>query len=494
MGKKIPLWQVLIVLLFAILCFTHGSGVLGRAFGDAFACSYGELHIPLVVAAVFAAIVAALNGWKWSFIENGIVACINRAMAALLILMTVGILMGAWIAAGVVPAMIYYGLAILKPSIFLIAACLLCFICAMATGSSWTTVGTIGVALVGIGTALGLNIAMCGGAMVAGAYAGDKMSPMSDTTNLSPAMAGTDIFTHIKHMMWTVTPSFIIALIVYGIMGFMSSGGEADMSMAAELQASIKECFDINLALLIPPCIVIAMVIFKIPALPGLFGGIAVAMVLGSIFQGIHLGDWYGYLHYGFAFADPDAVDPFLVDLLTRGGLDGMMWTISMGFAALAFGGIMEATGMLETLVDVMSRLAKGAKGLMLTTIVTTILTLMICCDQYMALLLPGAMFREKFEDMRLAPENLSRILEDAGTVVSPIIPWTTCAMTMSSFMGIPAISYAPYAILCWVNPFVSAFYAITGISVHKLSDEEYERILANREKTRQEALEALKA
>lgn len=494
MGKKIPLWQVLVVLVFAILCFIYGSGAMGRIFGPAFDSGYGELHIPLVIAAIFATIIAALNGWKWSFIENGIVACINRAMAALLILMTVGILMGSWIGAGVVPAMIYYGLMILKPSIFLIAACLLCFICALSTGSSWTTVGTIGVALIGIGTALGLNLAMCGGAMVAGAYAGDKMSPMSDTTNLSPAMAGTNLFTHIKHMMWTVTPSFLIAIVAYGIIGAVSSNGSADMSMAADLQAAIKDCFNINLALLIPPLLVIAMVIFKIPALPGLFGGIAAAMVLGSIFQGVSLGEWFNYMHWGFSFADPDAVDPFLVDLLTRGGLDGMMYTISMGFAALAFGGVMEATGMLETLVDVMSKLAKGQKGLMLTTIVTTILTLMICCDQYMALLLPGAMFREKFEDMKLAPQNLSRILEDAGTVVSPIIPWTTCAITMSSFMGVPAISYAPWAILCWINPFVSAFYAITGISVTKLTDEEYERILANRENARKEALAALQA
>ncbi len=494
MGRKIPMWQVLIVILFSLLCFAYAYGVLGKVLGDAFACSYGELHIPLVVATLFATVVAIANGYKWSFLENGILVSINRAMGAILILMTVGILMGAWIAGGVVPAMIYYGLMVLKPSFFLIAACILCAICALATGSSWTTVGTIGVALIGIGTALGMSPAMTGGAIVSGAYFGDKMSPMSDTTNLAPAMAGATLFDHIRHMMWTVTPSLLIALIVYAILGLGHSGEGADLSMVTMLQENIKANFTINLAMLIPPLIVILMVAFKLPALPGLFGGIVLGVLCGSIFQGVHLADWFGYLHYGFAFADPDSVDPFVVSLLTRGGLEGMMYTISMGFAALCFGGVMDASGMLQTLTEAMLKLAKGRAGLVIVTVVTTILVNVVACDQYLSILLPGAMFKESFEDAKLAPKNLSRILEDAGTVTSPIIPWTTCSVTMSGFMGVPTVQYAPYAVLNYVNPLVSIFYGITGISMEKMTDEQYEKVLAEREQARAEALAAAQA
>ncbi len=320
------------------------------------------------------------------------------------------------------------------------------------------------------------------------------MSPMSDTTNLAPAMAGSNLFDHIRHMMWTVTPSMIIALIAFAIMGMGHSGENADMSLVSTLQENISANFNINLAMLIPPLVVILMVAFKLPALPGLFGGIILGCLCGSIFQGVPFADWFGILHYGFSFENPDAVDPFLVDLLTRGGLDSMMWTISMGFAALCFGGIMDASGMLQTLAEAMLKLAKGRGGLVTVTVVTTVLVNVIACDQYLAILLPGSMFRETFEDAKLAPKNLSRILEDAGTVTSPIIPWTTCGVTMSGFMGVPTAAYLPYAVLNYVNPFVSIFYGITGISMEKMTDEQYEKVLEQREKAKAEALAALEA
>lgn len=261
--------------------------------------TYGEVHIALIVSAIFAAVVAVANGYKWAYLEAGIIASINRSMQAMLILLTVGSLIGSWIASGVVPAMIYYGLMILKPSVFLMASCILCCIVSLATGSSWTTAGTIGIALIGVGTGLGISVPMTAGAIVSGAYFGDKMSPLSDTTNLAPAMAGATLFDHVKHMIWTVTPSLIISLVLYAILG-MKASGDANMSIVADMQEALKINFVINPAMLIPPVVVIIIVALKLPALPGLMGGIVLGCVIGSIYQGIPLADWPGILHYGY--------------------------------------------------------------------------------------------------------------------------------------------------------------------------------------------------
>ncbi len=324
MGRKIPMWQVGLVMLFTVIALMYAMDILqmlanlimGKPAGDenAFTCGYGELHIPLIASAIVAAIVAVLNGYKWSFLEAGIMASINRSMQAMLILMTVGLLIGGWIASGVVPAMIYYGLMILKPSIFLFAGCILCCIVALATGSSWTTAGTIGIALIGIGQGLGIEPAMTAGAIVSGAYFGDKMSPLSDTTNLAPAIAGSTLFNHIRHMVWTVTPSLIISLIIFAIMG---SGHSDNVSMenVTAIQDGIKDAFVINPWLLLPPLVVIIIVALKLPALPGLLGGIILGCILGSIIQGVPLADWLGILHYGYEFEVSDAFNSLAASL-----------------------------------------------------------------------------------------------------------------------------------------------------------------------------------
>ncbi|MFA7661663.1 MAG: Na+/H+ antiporter NhaC family protein, partial [Anaerovoracaceae bacterium] len=254
MGRKIPMWQVLLVFLFTIAALVYSM----------FFTDYMELHVPLICSAAVAAIVAVLNGYKWSFLEAGILASINRSMQAMLILMVVGLLIGSWIAGGVVPAMIYYGLMILKPGIFLFAGCIICCIVALATGSSWTSAGTIGVALIGVGMGLGINPAMTGGAIVSGAYFGDKMSPLSDTTNLAPAVAGSNLFDHIRHMVWTVTPSLIIALILFGILGAGHADKAVDMSNVEMIMGGMKDEFNINPALLIPPLVVIVIVALRL--------------------------------------------------------------------------------------------------------------------------------------------------------------------------------------------------------------------------------------
>ncbi len=500
MGSKIPMWQCLVTLLFTLIALCYSLGIFGMIFGEdtAWNCAYGEVHIPLIASCIFASIVAVANGYKWSFLEAGILASINRSMQAMLILMTVGLLIGSWVAAGVVPAMIYYGLMILKPSIFLIASCILCGIVSLATGSSWTTAGTIGIALIGVGAGLGISPAMTAGAIVSGAYFGDKMSPLSDTTNLAPAMAGATLFDHIRHMVWTVTPSMVIALVIYGVLGMGISNKDVDMSVVYDMQQGITDNFNINPALLIPPVIVILIVAFKLPALPGLFGGIILGCIFGSLFQGITLADWPGIIHYGFTFENPDAVMPELVDLLhDTGGMSSMLWTINLIICAMCFGGVMDASGMLGSLAGALLKVAKNTGMLVTVTVFSCIFMNIIAADQYLSLVLPGRMYKEAYEDMRLAPKNLSRALEDSGTITSNLIPWNTCGATMKSFLGVPqwgAGGYAPFAFLCWINPLVSIFYGFTGISMEKMTEEQYQKILEEREKNKAEALKALEA
>ena len=499
MGRKIPLWQAFLSILFTIIALMYCLGVFGMIFGKAWACDYGEVHIALICSAIFASIIAILNGYKWSFLEAGILASINRSMQAILILAVVGCLIGSWIAAGVVPAMIYYGLMILKPSIFLFAGCILCLIVSIATGSSWTTAGTIGIALIGVGAGLGVNPAMTAGAVVSGGYFGDKMSPLSDTTNLAPAMAGSTLFDHIRHMVFTVTPSICIALVIYLILGFKVNNKEVDMSAVTEMQKALTDNFNINLWLLIPPCVVIAIVALKTPAIPGLIGGTALGCIFGSIFNGVTLAEWPNYLHYGFEFSDPDSVMPQIVDLLTRGGMNSMMWTINLILCAMCFGGVMDASGQLGAIAEVMLKIAKGTGGLVTATILTCIFMNIIAGDQYLSIVLPGRMYKTAFEDRKLAPKNLSRCLEDAGTITSCLVPWNTCGATMQTFLtvktwGGPGGGYGRWAFLNWINPLVSIFYGFTGITMEKMTDEQYAKILEERKREQEEALEAAQA
>lgn len=481
MGKKIPMWQIAIVMLFTI-----GTLVYSMFFTD-----YGELHIPLIASATFASIIAVANGYKWAFLEQGIIASINRSMQAMLILMTVGLLIGSWIAGGVVPAMIYYGLMILSPGVFLVAGCIICCIVSLATGSSWTTAGTIGIALIGVGAGLGINPAMTAGAIVSGAYFGDKMSPLSDTTNLAPAIAGSNLFDHIRHMIWTVTPSLLLALIIYAILGMGHASGQTDLAAVEVIQNGMVDNFTITPLLLIPPVVVILIVAFRLPAMPGLIGGALLGCIFGAIFQGVTLAEWPSILHYGFeSTTGIESID----SLLSRGGMDSMLWTINLIICAMCFGGVMDASGMLASLAQGMLKLVKNTGSLVAVTVFSCIFMNVIAADQYLSIILPGRMYKEAFEDRRLAPRNLSRCLEDAGTVTSALVPWNTCGATMSTFLGVPTVQYFQYAYLNMFNPLISIFYGFTGISMLKMTEEEYQEVLERREEDRKAALKALEA
>ena len=492
MGKKIPMWQCLLVMVVLIALIFWGVMIDTDA---------GEAHVSLIFAGGFAAIVAMLNGWKWSYMEQGILAAINRTMQAILILAVVGLMLGSWMAGGVVPSMMFYGIKVIAPSIFLFTACLLCSIVSLATGSSWSTAGSMGVALIGVGTALGFPTYMTAGAVVSGAYFGDKMSPLSDTTNLAPAVAGATLFDHVKHMIWTTGPSLVIALIGYLVLGFTNHGsGAADLHTIDEILAFIEANYNVSVLCLIPPLFVIAAVALKLPALPSLIGGVVLGLPFFPM-QGKSLVSVPSVLNYGTAVEIPeDASDVVeeLGSLLTSEGMQGMMWTISLILCAMVFGGIVDCTGIMGSIAGALLKLARGTRGgLVLVTILSCIIVNALCSDQYLAIILPGRMYKEAFEDLKLAPKNLSRCLEDSGTITSNFIPWNTCGATMSTFLQCPqwgAGGYAPYAILNWLNPLVSIFYGFTGISMVKMTDEEYARVLEEREAEKQAALKAMEA
>ena len=502
MGKKIPMWQCLIVML----------AMVGLLVWSIVRDSGGEPHIALILAAVVAGLVAWANGWKWAYLEQGILASINRSMQAILILAIVGAMIASWMAAGTIPSMMYYGIKVISPKVFLLTACILCSIVSLATGSSWSTAGSMGVALIGVGTALGFPEAMTAGAVVSGAYFGDKMSPLSDTTNLAPAMAGATLFDHIKHMIYTTGTSLVIALIAYTVMGFMfSSGNEVDLSVISEVEDFIKASSNVSIIALLPPIFVIVAVALKLPAIPSLFGGVLIgipfmfmnkasvesALVAAEVSKTDVPANVFNILNNGVSMGqlpeNPSPIIEKLADLLSCAGSQGMMWTISIILFAMCFGGIVDCTGIMGSFANILLKMAKGTGGLVLATEFSCLFVNAVCCDQYLSLVLPGRMFKEAFEDRRLAPKNLSRCLEDCGTITSNFFPWNTCGATMRSFLGVNS-GYIPYAILNWLNPIVSIIFGFTGITMAKMTEEEYQRILEEREAEKEAALKALEA
>jgi NhaC family Na+:H+ antiporter len=396
---------------------------------------------------------------------------ISLAMGAILILLVIGMLVATWIQAGIVPALISYGLDLLSPPVFLAASCAICALVALATGSSWSTAATVGIALIGVGEGLGIPRHMVAGAIISGAYFGDKMSPMSDTTNLAPAMAGADLFDHIRHMIYTTGPSLVIALIIFSLLGWGRSG-DVDTAAIAEMQGAISSAFVIHPTLLLPPLLVIAMVVFRLPALPALLGGVLLGALMAAMVQGMGMGEILQALYQGVTVeSGSETVD----ELLSRGGLSSMFSTVALVVCALSFGGIMERAGMLESIARAILKLAKGVGGLVLATIATCTGMNLLAADQYLAIVIPGRMYRDTYLEKGLAPKNLSRALEDSGTLTSVLIPWNTCGAYMIATLGIAPWTYVPYCFVNLINPCISVFYGFTGITMHKRSPDEQE-------------------
>lgn len=453
--KKATIGHALIPILVLILSLFVGIVYLGT-----------DAHIPILIAIIVAAAVGIFSlGFTWGEVEKGAIETIQMSMQAILILMVIGTVVGSWILSGTVPAMIYYGLQILSPGIFLVATAIICSIVSLATGSSWTTAGTVGIALMGVGAGLGIPNYITAGAVVSGAYFGDKISPLSDTTNLAPAMAGSTLFEHIKYMFWTTIPSMAVALVLYGIIGARYAGSQLDTSNIQVILDGIAANFNISPILFLPPIIVIGLVIMKVPALPGLISGTVIGGIFAAVFQGAGLGDIINSAHYGFEIeSGVEMVD----ELLNRGGLDSMMWTVSLILLAMTFGGIMERTGMLHAIASAILKLAKNTGSLVLATVLTSIAINILAADQYLAIVIPGRMYKDAYDEAGLEPRLLSRTLEDAGTMTSSLIPWNTCGAYMSSVLLVSPLAYAPFAFLNLLNPVIAVFYAYTGISIKK--------------------------
>ena len=427
---------------------------------------YGvDPHVPMFIGTVVAALMALRLGYKWEVIEKAMMDGIYRALQSVIILAIIGILIGVWLDAGVVPAMIYYGLKILNPTIFLVACVLVCSITSLATGTSWGTMGTMGVALMGIGLGLGMDPAMTAGAVISGAYFGDKMSPLSDTTNLAPAMAGTDVMSHVKFMLLPTGIVYGITLIFFGIMGFtQGGGGDADMSKVAELSGALENMFNLNPLLLLPPIIVIVAVALKMPAIPGITLGIISGAIIGMIFQtDCNLGSLLSVGMYGFECE----TGIYEVDrLLNSGGLNNMMFSISLTILAMMFGGIMEETKQLEVIVDKLKSLAKTPASLVTLTEATCVVSNATMPEQYISIVIPGRMYSEEYKKMGLHPTCLSNALEGAGTVTSALIPWNTCGVFISTTLGLGVAQYGPWAIFNWLMPIVVIIMAFMGLTV----------------------------
>jgi Na+:H+ antiporter, NhaC family len=443
----------------------------------------GSNQIVLILSAAVAAIIALRTGVRWDELHQGIVKSIGSAMSAILILLLIGALAGTWLLSGIVPAMIYYGLNILNPTIFLLAACVVSAIVSLATGSSWSTVATLGVALLGIGRALGLPDGMIGGAIISGAYFGDKMSPLSDTTNLAPAMAGTDLFTHIRYMAWTTVPSFSIALIIFLIIGFTRTQ-PSELNDIAPILDALKGAFNINPFLFIVPALVITLIIKKVPALPALLAGTLAGAVFALIFQP-HIIQQVAGTEYKFHVAAYIAVmksmyteinvttsHEMVNSLLTTGGMSGMLNTVWLIICAMIFGGIMEAAGLLRRITSSVIKLAHDQGSLVASTAGTCIFFNITASDQYLSIVVPGRMFADTYRDRGLSPQNLSRTLEDSGTVTSVLVPWNTCGATQSTVLGVPTLTFLPYCFFNLISPFMTVLFAYLNIKISKLKND----------------------
>ncbi len=476
--KQATLFQALLPILVLIALLTLNVTVFGS---DAIG---GANQIVLLLAAGVAGLVAWQLGYTYTEINDSIVRSISSAMSAIIILLTIGSLSGTWLLSGIVPAMIYYGIKILNPTIFLFAACVVSAIVSVATGSSWSTIATVGIALLGIGQALDISEGVVAGAIISGAYFGDKMSPLSDTTNLAPAMAGTDLFTHIRYMAYTTMPSLIITLVIFLIWGFTFDTSASQTDSSAVLTA-LEASFNLSPLLFIVPVLVIVMIIKRVPAAPALLIGALLGGLFAVIFQPQVINQVSGidgnYLKSSFvavmnALSTTIQVktdDAQINELLTGKGMYGMLNTVWLIICAMIFGGVMESCGLLKRIADEIIKFAHSTGSLVTSTAATCLFFNVTASDQYMAIAVPGRMYADTYRKRGLKPEVLSRTLEDSGTVTSVLVPWNTCGATQAGVLGIATAVYAPYTFFCIISPFMTVLFAYLNIKIRRLDDKQ---------------------
>ena len=482
--KKIPYLLALSPILFLIVLLSFNVVMYDNAIG-------GSNQLALLFSGALAAIIGIYYGSKWKYIIEGISNSIKSIVPAIIMLLLIGSLAGTWLISGVIPTMIYYGLQILNPTIFLFATAIITAIVSLATGSSWSTIATVGIALLGIGTAIGLPLGLIGGAIISGAYFGDKMSPLSETTNMAAAISGVDLFDHIKYMMYTTVPSFIITLILFLGIGFYFTTDISSEQIEKALGV-ISTKFVISPWLFLVPISVIAMIIKKVAAIPALFFGTLLGGVFAILFQpeivievsGASINSISSYYmgvinamigDVNFTTVNASINDIFNVaeadrsDLLKSGGMYGMLNTLLLIFCAMTFSGAIESTGLLSRMAEPIVKYAQNTGSLIATTACTCIFFNITTSDQYMSIIVPGRMFADTYTEKGLAPENLSRTLEDSGTVTSVLIPWNSCGAAQSAVLGVATLAYLPFCFFNLISPLMSIAYGYFGIKIKKL-------------------------
>ena len=461
-----------IIFLIALLSFNvylYGDDSLG-----------GANQLALLLSAAIAAVMGLKSGTSWKCILKGVSNSIASTTPAIIILLLIGSLAGTWLISGIVPTMIYYGLQILNPKIFLFAAAIICAIVSLASGSSWSTIATVGIALLGIGNALDISNGLIAGAIISGAYFGDKMSPLSDTTNLAPAMSGTDLFTHIRYMMYTTIPSFLISLLIFLFIGLSMDNTQNSDDITNMLMA-IESSFNISPWLFLVPLIVLLLIMKKVPALPVLFAGTLLGGFFAIIFQP-HLIEELSGIDSNFFQASYVSVinamgsetsintsNEMINDLLSSGGMYGMLNTIWLIICAMCFGGVMEASGALKKISQSIIQYAENTGSVIATTACTCLFFNITASDQYLSIVVTGRMYVDTFKDKGLAPENLSRTLEDSGTVTSVLVPWNTCGATQSAVLGVATMTYLPFCFFNIISPLMTILYGYLGFKIKKI-------------------------
>nr|WP_244939949.1 Na+/H+ antiporter NhaC [Leptospira adleri] len=459
------LFESIIPVFVLVLGLSYAGIVFGNGTVD------GPAQMLLILSGTVASLLGLRLRIKWETLEDQILESLKNVLKPVLILLLIGSLIGVWIWSGIVPSMIVWGLKILDPSYFLITACLLSSLVSLITGSSWSTAGTVGVALMGIGTTLGISPGISAGAIVSGAYFGDKLSPFSETTNLASSIAGTPLFTHIQHMLYTTIPAFCIALVAFAWIGFGDFSGAVSNQKTDEVIGLLESSFRIHPALLFPPVLTFVLIYFKIPAIPSILAGILSGIVSGIFLQHPDLSFQEAYRQILNAASKGNSMktgNDLTNALLSRGGMASMLPTVWLIFSAMFFAGAMEGAGFIQKITTAILRFATTDRSLLTGTILTSFAANLLSSDQYLSILVPGKMFKKAYEERGLDPKNLSRALEDSGTMTSALVPWNTCGSFMAATLGVPVVAFLPYAFLNLSSPIISLICAWTGWTIRR--------------------------
>lgn len=420
-------------------------------------------HIPVLIAVVVAMAIGKLCHYSYQEMLAGFLDAVNQSMEAIIIILCVGCLIGSFEWCGTIPSVVYYGLKLLTPEMFLPIACILCAIVGISLGSAWTVVATLGIAFMAIGETMGMNPGLVAGMILSGACCGDKFSPLSDSTNLAAGSAQTGLFDHVRAMVTTTFPSLVIAIIIYAIISITSSGNY-DPQVANELSAAIENHYAfMNPILLLPVVLIIVVAVLKIPALPSVLLISAVGCVFAMIFQGANFSDCITMLHYGYS---AETGNELCDTLLNRGGMDSMLWTNNLVIIAVGFGGILQKIGAVESLLGSLIKKVKTPFQLIAVTIVTSMFCITTMCDQYLGLIIPASMYKDKFDEMGLSRNMLSRTLEDGGTLWSPLVPWSSCGAYHSRILGVSTLNYLPFCFMNIINPIYALVTAALGRNI----------------------------